>query len=191
VNVKEVALTEDIGRYASLQLQVDARALGPRLGKEMQNVIRAAKAGEWKSLGDGRVKVAGQVLEEDEYALRLKSNPGIACQSLASQDAIAILDLEVSDDLAREGLARDVVRLVQQARRESGLHVSDRIDLALELPDGPRTAALQFREYIAEQTLAVDVQLEGPLEDAGMSIHEGALGDQSVRIALRRTASPA
>ena len=190
VNVKELVLTEDVGRYASIQLQVDARALGPRLGKAMQSVIHAAKAGEWKSRGDGRVEVAGQVLEEDEYALRLRPNPGIACQSLASQDAIAILDLEVSDDLVREGLARDVVRLVQQARRESGLHVSDRIDLALELPDAPRAAALQFRDYIAEQTLAVDVQLEGALAGDGMSIHEGALGDQSVRIALRRTASP-
>jgi isoleucyl-tRNA synthetase len=73
-------------------------------------------------------------------------------------------------------LARDLVRAVQQARKEAGLHVTDRIRLALSLPEDVRAAAARFRDYLAEQTLAVEIDLDGRLDRAGMSTQRADLG---------------
>src|SRR5262249_34085201 len=153
---KNVSLSAEIERFASFKLAVNARTVGKRLGKKTQDVIAAAKAGRWKQTGPGTVEVAGESLTGDDYQLQLEPRPGVVCQPLGSNDAIVILDVTVDPELAAEGVARDVVRAVQQARREAGLHVSDRIRVALELPEDWRAAAQHFRDYIAEQTLATE-----------------------------------
>ena len=185
INVKEVVLSDEIESYATFQLQVNARSLGPRLGPAVQEVIRAAKRGDWTRRADGKVEMAGQVLEEGDYTLLLNAKEGITCQSLPGNDAIAVLDLELSPALVDEGRARDLVRVIQAARRDAGLHVSDRIRLALELPEDWKGAAERFRDYLAEQTLATDLSLEGAPTD-GFSVHESHVSGRSVRIALAR-----
>jgi isoleucyl-tRNA synthetase len=186
VNVKEVVLREEIDDLATVRLQVNARQVGPRLGPEMKRVLGAAKAGEFERRADGRVEVAGQLLEPGEFALRLEAREGVACQALPSGEVVVLLDLTLSEELVQEGLARDLVRAVQQARKEAGLHVSDRIHLALTLPARFREAASRFRDYVAEQTLAVDVDLEERLDRAEMFQREVALGSEAAQIALAR-----
>ena len=159
VNVKAVQLAESIDEWASFQLQVNSRAVGPRMGTAMKSVLAAAKEGRFEQLGDGRVRVADQILEAGEWQLRLDPKPGIVCEPLAAGDAIVVLDVALSDELIAEGVARDVVRAVQQARKDAGLHVSDRIRLALAVPDAWRGAVLQFSDWIAEQTLARSVEI--------------------------------
>ncbi len=188
VNVKEVALADDIAAYATRRLVPNARVLGPRLGGAVQGVIRAAKQGQWRALDGGRAEAGGQVLEPGEFSLLLEPRPGVACQALASGDAVAVLDLEITPELVDEGRARDLVRAIQQARREAGLHVSDRIRAALELPAEWRASAERHRGWIAEQTLAVELRLDGSA-GAG-SRHEADLGGEPVRIGLERI-SPA
>jgi isoleucyl-tRNA synthetase len=185
VNVKEVKLTSEIEEYATFRLQPNSRVLGPRLGKDMKKVLAASKRGDWKLLDSGAASVAGFELEESEYNLLLKPKDGISCEPLPTSDAIVVLDLELSDDLVAEGRARDVVRAVQQARKEAGLHVSDRIRLALELPDDWRAAVGQFADYVREQTLTNDLDLSGQLSD-DLSIHEATLGDNIVRVGVAR-----
>jgi isoleucyl-tRNA synthetase len=186
VNVKEVTTGAKIEAYASFQLQVNARALGPRLGSAVQQVIREAKAGRWKSLPEGRVEVAGHALEASEYALFLRPREGVAAQALPSNDAIVVLDLELAPELVDEGRARDLVRVIQQARREAGLHVSDRIHAVLELPAEWRASLERFRDHVAAQTLAERLELDGEVEQPGLSLHAAALGGESVRVGLRR-----
>jgi isoleucyl-tRNA synthetase len=108
------------------------------------------------------------------------------CQPLGSNDAIAILDLAIDESLASEGVARDLVRAVQQARREAGLHVSDRVHVALDLPGDWRAAAERFRGYIAEQTLATELAFEAPSQSSGFSTHSAEVSGESVRISIRR-----
>ena len=187
VNVKDVAFETDVESYATFRLQVNARVLGKRLGKKMQDVIRAAKQGEWRSV-EGGVEVVGELLTGEDYAIKLEPREGVVCQALASNDAIAILDLVIDDALAQEGRARDIVRVVQQARREADLHVSDRIHVVLELRDEWHAAASHFRDYIAGQTLAREVDLDSPVVRDGYFIHEARLGSESIRIALAKVA---
>jgi isoleucyl-tRNA synthetase len=186
VNVKQLRFAASIEEWASFQLQANARVLGPRLGPEMKAVLAAAKQGKWKALPDGRVGVAGQTLEPDEFQLRLVPKPGVACEPLASNDAIAVLDLALTPELVDEGIARDVVRGVQQARKEAGLHVSDRIRLALVAPSDWQSAIDRHRGWIAEQTLALGVELVDSLGDDTLSRHEATFGDHSLSIGLAR-----
>ncbi len=187
VNVKEVRLAESIEDWASFRLQANARVLGPRLGTAMKELLAAARAGDWTRDERGRVHVAGRELEPGEYELRLEPREGVACQPLSSHDAIVVLDLELDEELIQEGLARDLVRAVQQARKDAGLHVADRIRLAMALPSDWRRAAERFHDWIAEQTLAREVELVEEIGGPELSRHETQIGGERVRIGLARS----
>ena len=186
VNVKRVRTEAAIDAFASFQLSVNARALGPRLGQEMKTVLAAAKQGKWNRSADGSVTVAGQPLTGDEFSLRLVPKPGVACQALASGELIVVLDFALTKELEQEGIARDLVRAIQQARRDAGLAVSDRIRLALGLEPPAREAARAFASYIAENVLALELDLDGKLDTRGMHASEAELDEGAVRIALAK-----
>jgi isoleucyl-tRNA synthetase len=184
VNVKRVRIADTIEEWASFQLRVDSRVVGPRLGSAMKSVLAAARQGGWQRLDDGSIEVAGQRIGPDEYQLRLVPRDGIACEPLASHDAIAVLDLELTEALVDEGVARDVVRGIQQARKEAGLHVSDPIRLSLVVPEDWRTAVERHRDWIAEQTLARSVELVATLEGDALSRSESVFGNHRIQIGL-------
>ncbi|HEY6797370.1 MAG TPA: isoleucine--tRNA ligase [Kineosporiaceae bacterium] len=193
VNVKEirvVGLAEaDAGNLGvTRQLTVNARAAGPRLGKQVQEVIRASKTGDWAVTGDGSVVCGGVPLLEGEYALQvvIADSAGEEAVAVLPRGGFVVLDTEVTPELRREGLARDLVRAVQQVRRDAGLAVGDRIRLTVAA-DGEAAAALTaFQQLVAGETLAVDVVLRAPGEP-GPAVGEATLGDGSeVRIVVER-----
>jgi isoleucyl-tRNA synthetase len=186
VNVKQVRVTSEIEEYATFRLHVNARVLGPRLGPETKMVIAASKQGRWTRNQQAVVEVEGHRLEEQEYDLLIQARDGVACESLPANDGIVVLDLELSEELIQEGVARDVVRAVQQARKEAGLHVSDRIRLALALPEAMKAAVGRFRDYVSEQTLAVELELGGEVGGSDHSQHQATLGGEAVQIQLAR-----
>lgn len=159
VNVKAVRLTDDVASVASHELQVVPANLGPRLGARTQEVIRAVKAGDWSMEGD-RVVAGGIELEPGEYALRLVASGDGASAPVESRrggDGVVVLDVHVTPELEAEGRARDLIRVVQQARREAGLDVSDRIRLELGLPDEIRSLVEPHAQTVADETLAISL----------------------------------
>jgi len=167
VNVKEVVLTDDLAAAGEFTLKPDARTLGPRLGKDVQPVIRAAKAGEWSSSDDGTVAVAGQVLQPGEFELALQPREGAAATALRGNDAVIELDVTVTPELAAEGRARDVVRLIQQARKDAGLVVTDRITVRVGADGDAADAVRTHTEWISTQVLATELELAPLTEPAG------------------------
>ncbi|MET0663032.1 MAG: isoleucine--tRNA ligase [Ilumatobacteraceae bacterium] len=158
VNVRGVELTTDLAAVADERLQLVPATLGPRLGKDVQTVIKAHKAGDWTNV-DGVVTVGGQVLVDGEYRLELVAADDRASAGLANRPGVIALDIEVTDELEREGTARDLIRLVQQARRDADLAVSDRV--ALSITGGQRwiDAASAHRTMVMDETLALELDL--------------------------------
>ena len=157
VNVKEIKLIEDLDKYATYSLQPNGSLLGPRLGKEVQSVFAAAKSGDWELNEDGTAKVADVLLSEEEFELGLQPHEGITAATLNSGDAIIILDTEITENLAKEGIARDVIRQVQQARRDAELVVTDRIKIWLNGGETILDSVKTFEEYVASQILATEI----------------------------------
>jgi isoleucyl-tRNA synthetase len=160
VNVRNVILTDDVASVATEQLQLVPKALGPRLGKEVQTVIKAHKGGDW-SMADGTVTVGGVELLDGEYTLALVADDsmgdGMASTGLGRSGGVVALDIEVTEELEVEGRARDLIRLVQQARRDADLHVSDRIALTITAAPAWLDAVAQHEGLIAAETLATSV----------------------------------
>jgi isoleucyl-tRNA synthetase len=156
VNVKAVELTADVAAYSRSVLTVVPRALGPRVGKQVQAVIKAVKAGDWE-LVDGAPVAAGITLRDGEYELRQVASDTENSAPLPAGAGVIVLDTEVTAELAAEGLARDVIRVVQQARREAGLDVSDRIALSVSASAPVTAAVTTFERFVAAETLATSV----------------------------------
>ena len=159
MNVRTVVLSADVDEHARRELVVTPAALGPRLGPDTQKVIRAVKQGDWKMTG-GTVVAGGVELRDGEYSLMLVATGAgdRGSTALADGSGIVVLDLAVDDDLRQEGVARDVIRLVQQARRDAGLHVSDRIRLTLGVPEQVAAAVRVHERMVATETLAREVR---------------------------------
>ncbi|MGL4339968.1 MAG: isoleucine--tRNA ligase [Rhodoglobus sp.] len=162
LNLKAVhceSLTDDsLEAFGITQkLIVNARALGPRVGKQVQQVIAAAKAGQWQMIGANTVNVGGRELFAGEFTLELMvANESSAIAFLADGGFI-VLDTEITPELEAEGLARDLIRAIQNTRKAAGLDVSDRITLRIcGSSRGDIDALEQFAEMISAETLALD-----------------------------------
>ena len=177
VNVKSVVLTDDLADHARFVMRPDGSALGPRLGGDVQAVFGAARSGSYELHEDGTATVAGHLLQPDEFTLGVESPEGVTAAALGSGDAVVVLDTEVTEDLSREGLARDVVRQVQQARRDADLVVTDRIRLVLDGDDALLDAVRVHEDHVAGQVLATELVYEpvdGDSDGAVVATVEGA-----------------
>ena len=165
VNVKQVLLTSDVGGSAEHVLTAIPATLGPRVGEKTQIILGAIKRGEWSRAADGTIEVAGLPLEDGEYALALKPLDQTASRTLPGGAGVVTLDLSTTDALQAEGTARDMVRLVQEARKGEGLHVSDRISLHITASTDIEIAIHAHEAYLAEQTQAVQMTTESATQD--------------------------
>ncbi|MCP2318159.1 Isoleucyl-tRNA synthetase [Nocardia amikacinitolerans] len=154
VNVKKVDLTTDVAVHGRFELAVNARAAGPRLGKDVQTVIKAVKAGEWSEDADGVVSAAGITLLPEEYTQRLVAAEPESTAALPGNAGLVVLNSAVTEELEAEGWARDLIRDLQETRKSLGLDVSDRITVVLEVPAERLAWAQTHRDLIAGEILA-------------------------------------
>jgi isoleucyl-tRNA synthetase len=188
LNVKEVELVElavestrEFG--VEQQLTVNSRALGPRLGKQVQEIIGAAKSGNWEQ-SQGKILVNGVELMESEYELTLVAKDESSEEKLIGilpAGGFVILNRVVTPELEAEGLARDVVRAIQQARKDADLDVSDRISTSLAGARDVLTAVQAHEELVKNETLTLEISY---IEDSSLS-NAVAVGDnQQVQISV-------
>jgi isoleucyl-tRNA synthetase len=164
VNVKTVELTDDVAAYGRFELTVNARACGPRLGGDTQKVIRAVKEGDWQRGSDGVVTAAGIPLLDGEFTERLVAADPAETAALPNGSGLVVLQTALTPELVAEGIARDLVRVAQQARRQAGLDVTDRVVLTIDAPESVRAAAREHEQFIAGEVLARRVEY-APLPD--------------------------
>jgi isoleucyl-tRNA synthetase len=185
LNLKVVRLVEagspEASAYAVEQrLTVNARAAGPRLGRDVQQVIKASKSGDWSVSDTGAVVCGGIELADGEFSLETVAGgrgsgadghggrgSGAGGYRDADRDSatamlpgggFVVLDTAPTPELVREGLARDVIRAVQQARKDAGLDVSDRIALTLAGSEVVRAAVEAHQSLVTGETLSTSLQ---------------------------------
>ena len=159
LNVKEVKFDSNLENYATKKIYLYTPLLGKALGKDMGAVMGAYKQNQWTLNNDGSLSIAGQNLAADLFEVRLEMKNGVAGKSFAENRAVVTLDTNVTDELRREGMARDFVRLVQTLRKDKDFNISDRIELCYNTDNQELAKALEEnKSYIAEQVLAVKVE---------------------------------
>jgi isoleucyl-tRNA synthetase len=183
VNVKEVRLSSDVDAIARRVLAINAPVVGPRLGPDVQTVFAAARNGEWRLTDDG-LEISGHRLGADDFSLDIRAKDEATTRVLESGAGAVSVDTTVTPELESEGLARDVVRLVQSARRDAGLHLADRIRLSLDLPPEHAAAVKDHSDYVRAETLAAELSI-GTVP-AGMSLLETPVDGGVARIGVAR-----
>lgn len=186
LNVKTVTLSSDLAQYGSLELKVNP-AIGKRVGGAMKEIMPASKQGNWTDNSDGTITVANHVLSlaDNDYSMRLVTEEGTAAKPLSGQGAV-ILNTTVTPELEREGIARDLIRLIQQTRKDADFNVSDRILLFLDVPENAVEAVKDFEDMICSETLSKELSV-GPAQDATYT-GEHALLESTVKIGIKKAA---
>ena len=125
----------------------------------MQHAIKGSKTGDWSVAEDGTVTSGGLALVEGEYSLETVAGAAddATAVGMLPRGGFVVLDTAVTPELEAEGAARDLVRVVQQARKDAGLQVSDRIALSVSGPADVLAAARTHEALLAEETLATSV----------------------------------
>ena len=182
VNIKSVEFSNEIEKYARFSLKPNGKSLGPRLGKNVQNVFNEAKSGNWRLIEDGKAKVGEYSLDKEDYELSLIANDGITATSLTGNQLIVVLDTDVTEDLQLEGKARDSVRAIQEARKNQGLVLTDRIHIVIQASKETSKAIEAFNSYIQEQVLAKSIQLNDLTKNS--DVHEGVVDGESILIQI-------
>ncbi|MCT1352753.1 isoleucine--tRNA ligase [Gordonia sp. p3-SID1431] len=181
MNVKDVTLATDASEYGRHEIAVNARAAGPRLGKDVQRAIKAVKSGNWTA-GEGadgsEVVVAdGIELHDGEFTRRLVAVEPDSTAELPGGNGLVVLDTAVTPELEAEGWAKDRVRELQDARRTLGLDVSDRITVRLVVPAERLDWARTHADLIAGEVLAVRFDVTGDGDAGSIELGDGVTAD--------------
>tara|TARA_B100001123_G_scaffold49848_4_gene51234 strand:- start:14144 stop:17272 length:3129 start_codon:yes stop_codon:yes gene_type:complete len=160
VNIKNINIEKIKNSENSVQLKINPRMLGPRIGKKVQECIQLAKAGKWKE-ENGVVIVGDFELEEGEYDIETMINDDPSSQLIEGTNFIIELDLSIDEVLRKEGITRDLIRAVQNTRREKGLDVSDFIRINISGDKDLIDSVNQNLEFFKNQILAKEVIFDG------------------------------
>lgn len=188
VNIKNIELLEDASDILVKQIKPNFKVLGPRFGKDMKliaNAINAFSADDIKKIeqnGHLDVEVNGKNinLELDDVEIMSQDIEGWL---VANEGALTVaLDVTISDELRKEGIARELVNRIQNLRKDSGFEVTDRIDVKLQ-KDAQIEAAISSNEtYIKSETLTEDLEIIENL-DNGIEI---AFDDVNTKLFIQK-----
>jgi len=191
INVKEIEVVSEVGELVNYKLLPNNRVLGPKFGKLFPQVRAAlmaldpAEAARTLQAGDPlALNVNGEMvtLTGDDVLVQTESRGGLA---VASDKGVTVaVDTELTPELVQEGYARDLVRQLNNMRKDAGLEISDRIHVAFEA-DGEVAAALSgFADYVKQETLALSLTA-GNMPDADYR-ETVSVGGRQVALALRK-----
>lgn len=172
LNIKRLDWLDPGSEVINVVVKPNFRQLGKRFGNQTQQVAQAILAADSRTVVSslrsvGRVQITAAddeiTIKPDDVLVTEVSRSGWVVES---QHGLTIaLDTQITPELAAEGIARDVVRVVQQARRQAGLDVPDRIVLSIAAPQDVFTAVRTHQKFIAHETLADSIALSDALAE--------------------------
>jgi isoleucyl-tRNA synthetase len=191
LNVMDLDFVSEEGELVTYTVKPNYRTLGPRFGKRMPRVAAAVEALDASRVastlaegGELGISIDGtdHTLGTDDLSLALAPLEGYEVEAEAGH-AVA-LQLEIDEELRRAGLAREVVRAVQDARKNAGLEITDRIDLGLGGDAELLAVAQEHEAYIAGEVLATSITF-GDADGAGSTVSVATIDSRELRISVR------
>ena len=190
VNIKEIELIENTTGIITKRIKPNFKTLGPKYGKQMKQ-ISALVAGfsqddiaRIEADGGITLNIDGQQLPTtiEDFEIVSEDMPGWL---VATEGKLTVaLDITITEDLRREGVARELINRIQNIRKESGFEVTDKIRVEIADSELVKGAVTDFGDYIAAQTLAVGVELSG--KPAGEFVNDVEIEEQNVTIAVTK-----
>ncbi|MEO0532134.1 MAG: DUF5915 domain-containing protein, partial [Planctomycetota bacterium] len=190
LNVKSVEFSDTPEKYVDHEVLPNFKLLGKKLGKLMPKVKKELNAASGSELlanlrDNGKINllVDGEAIElsPEEVEVRIKAKPGWAAAN--DRGVVVVLSTELTPELVQEGLARDLVRAIQDRRKELGCEFTDRIEVGVETDSADLKAAVEsFSNYIAGETLADKVT---PASLSGTEPVEISVGESASQLAVR------
>jgi isoleucyl-tRNA synthetase len=173
LNVKQVEIVQRADQYITYTVLAELKRLGPRLGKRLpalRKVLAAADAGKVLAELEGQGKVTLELpdgpvtLDSEDLQVRLQAKEGWAAAQ--GRQCVVVLATQLTEDLVREGLARETARVVNDRRKEMNCRFTDRIEIGIVTASPELRAAIeQFRQYIMGETLATRLDFS-PIDGA-------------------------
>jgi len=156
LGVKAVRLATSAEEFAQTEVVPMLKVLGPKHGRDLAMIRGLLREGQFELRGDS-VQVGDWTLEPGEFELRSRAREGFAVTD--GEGFVVALDTEITPELKLEGVVRDLIRQIQDMRKDAGLEITDRIRLTYPERDGDITRAFtEHRDWIAAETLAVSVE---------------------------------
>jgi isoleucyl-tRNA synthetase len=178
LNVKELEVVQDASEIADRVAKAQARKLGPKYGGAVQGIIKDLKEGRFSQNADGSVQVGQYLLLPDEVEISFVGKQGLSVES--ANGVVVALSTEITPELELEGDARDLVRAIQDLRKEAGFEFSDRIVLGI---DGASDIMSAHGTYVSNETLATALVNEVQTPQAARTVE---IGRRSVRISVAK-----
>ena len=173
VNVKELKFVDNAAGILVKRIKPDFKKLGPRYGKIMKSLAAAIQSMSqedilaFEAAGTFTLNVEGQdaTIERTDVEIISEDIPGWL---VANEGRLTVaLDITVTESLRKEGLARELVNRIQNLRKSNGYDITDKINVTILSTDEMDDAIKEFNEYIANQVLAVSVEItEHAISDA-------------------------
>lgn len=162
INVKSVIFEDSLEGLADFIIEIDLKKLGAKYGEKLKDIMKSVKENKWKELKGGGVEIAGNELNSDEYTIKLKAKDKDAknIQALSNNKALIELDFNITPELEMEGIARDLIRMIQQNRKDANLNISDRIRLSIKSTSPLLIKSVENNsDHIKTQTLAKELKI--------------------------------
>ncbi|WP_264686716.1 isoleucine--tRNA ligase [Wolbachia endosymbiont (group B) of Rhopobota naevana] len=168
VNVKELEIVSELKEVASLELKLNFPVLGRKVPDKIKKLVQYVKEGKWKQVENEQIFLGDETesytMEKGEYELLLKANSEYSAV-FDNNKGVVILNTELNNELILEGLARDIVRLIQETRKQADFYISDRIRVIIKAEDEKIKEAINtWVEYIKDQTLALSLDTNKEIE---------------------------
>jgi len=182
LNVKELRIIENIEKHVKRMVTPNPKVLGPKYGKDVQEILKSAKQGNFEILEGGMVKIKDWILTPEEIQIGYQGKPGYDVEN--EQGLVVILDTNISTELKKEGFARELVRHIQELRKDANYQVQDRIYTYVQATGQLEETVTQFADYIKQETLSIELQQSGDFQwDKEKNVN---IEENSVKIAIRK-----
>ena len=158
VNAKKMTIEENSDSLYRNKIKINLRKMGPKLGKNTGKYMQAANEFKWTLNDDETVTLLDITLGKDEYILEKESNPGTEAREINDGNIVVSLNIDIDEELKIEGIARDILRAIQNKRKDENFDISDKINIKIYGEQVIEETIEKYGNYITNNSLAEKIE---------------------------------